>query len=189
VVLVQFPILFFQSGILAKVMAMHPLVSGLMHGLEKNHNYALALVDDLNEAQMVGQPSGKLPKPMNHPAWILSHLKTYRPIVAALVRGETFDDPLDHPFGMKSSPVADRSVYPSKLEIITELEQGRGEIEEALHSADDSAWAAEVSLARWRARWNCVAMGVPFLMLNHENMHLGQLSAWRRAMGLPPVQG
>ncbi len=168
---------------------MHPLVSGLMHGLEKNHNYAIALVADLDENQMVAQPAMDLPKPLNHPAWILSHLKTYRPIVASLIRGETFDDPLDHPYGMKSSPAQDRNQYDTKASIITELEQGRGEIEEALHSANDSAWAAEVSLPRWRARWNCVAMGVPFLMLNHENMHLGQLSAWRRAMGLPPVQG
>ena len=30
---------------------------------------------------------------------------------------------------------------------------------------------------------------VVFMCINHEAMHLGQLSAWRRAMGLPSALG
>lgn len=168
---------------------MHPLVSGLLHGLEKNHNYGLALVADLDDPVMTTQPAGPLPRPMNHAAWVLSHLKTYRPIIAQLIRGETFPDPLDHPFGMKSSPQADRSLYPSKAALIAEWESGRALVEAALRESTDAQWAGPVSLARWAARWNSVGTGIPFLLLSHENMHLGQLSAWRRALGLPMVQG
>jgi hypothetical protein len=32
-----------------------------------------------------------------------------------------------------------------------------------------------------------VGIVLPYLMLVHENTHLGQVSAWRRILGLPPV--
>lgn len=166
---------------------MHPLVAGLLFGLEKNHAWALSLVADLDDGQMVLEPPGSRPRPMNHAAWVLCHLKTYRPIVAQLIRGASFPDPLDHPFGMKSFPQPDRSLYPPKDAILGELETGRGLVESALRDSTDATWAAPVTLVRWQSRWTSVGMGVPFLLLNHENMHLGQLSAWRRALGLPMV--
>jgi hypothetical protein len=167
---------------------MEPLVTGLWYGLEKNHSYALALVADLSDEQMVLQPAGNLPKLMNHPAWVLSHLNAYRPIVAALINGAPFDDPIEHPFGMKSNPQSGRGLYPPKELLISGLEQGKKAIESALRQAESSCWSRPVPLERWQSRWDCVGAGVPFLLLSHENMHLGQLSAWRRALGLPPVQ-
>jgi len=167
---------------------MNPLVAGLLNGFNVNHNYITALISDLDEAQMVAQPVQELSAPMNHAAWVASHLMTYRPIIAALAAGKTFDDPLDHPFGMKSSPQADRSVYATKSALLAELTTGRDAVVAAVSSAADSVWAAPVTLERWQSRWTSTGMAVSFLMLNHENMHLGQLSAWRRAMGLPAVK-
>lgn len=166
---------------------MHPLVSGLQHGLEKNHAYLVALVSDVPDDQLVAQPFNDGRKPMNHAAWVLSHLAVYRPIIAAMIRGDSFPDPLDHPYGMKSSPLPDRTAYDSLDAILGRLEAGRAAVEAALRSAADSAWTAPAPLARWQSRWSSVGMAVPFLLLCHENMHLGQLSAWRRALGLPAV--
>jgi uncharacterized damage-inducible protein DinB len=166
---------------------MHPLVSGLVHGLEKNHGYALALVAGIDDEQLVAQPFGDGRKPMNHAAWVLSHLGVYRPIIAALVRGEVFPDPHDHVYGMKSVPLPDRSAYGSLEEMRQRLEAGKLAVVAALESATDEAWSAPVTLARWQPRWSSVGMAVSFLLLCHENMHLGQLSAWRRAMGMAAV--
>ncbi len=167
---------------------MNPLVTGLLNGFTVNHNYITALITDLDEDQMVAQPVKGLSTPMNHAAWVSSHLKTYRPIIAALAQGKTFDDPIDHPFGMKSAPQTDRSIYASKADLIAELTAGKDAIISAVTAAPDSIWAQPVTLERWRPRWTNTGMAVSFLMLNHENMHIGQLSAWRRAMGLATVK-
>jgi hypothetical protein len=167
---------------------MEPLVKGLWNGFEKNHAYALSLIEDLSDDQMIAQPAFPLPKAMNHAAWVVCHLKTYRPAIAALLSGSTVDDPLDHPYGMKSSPLLDRNAYPAKAEIVRELEQTKEMIHSALSIATASTWERTLPIERWQTRWGCVGVAVSYLMLNHESLHLGQLSAWRRALGLPPVK-
>mgnify|MGYP001013576431 FL=1 len=44
-----------------------------------------------------------------------------------------------------------------------------------------------VSLPRWQSRMPVAEKALPYLMLVHENQHIGQISAWRRAMQLPPA--
>lgn len=166
---------------------MHPLAAGLLYGLEKNHGYLRSLCGGIDDADLVAQPFSDGRKPMNHGAWILSHLGAYRSIVAALVSGAPFDDPLDHRFGMKSQPEPDRSVYGSLDAMLKTLETGKNEVESAIRGASDSIWAAPVPLARWQTRFGSMGAAVPFLLLCHENMHIGQFSAWRRAMGWPSV--
>jgi hypothetical protein len=34
-----------------------------------------------------------------------------------------------------------------------------------------------------------VGLAINFMLNNHNMMHVGQVSAWRRAMGLPSVMG
>jgi hypothetical protein len=42
-------------------------------------------------------------------------------------------------------------------------------------------------LPRWKEIMPTVGIALPYLLLVHENQHLGQLSAWRRVLGLPAV--
>ena len=103
---------------------MSAVIDGLVFGLKKNVDYATRLVADLGESQMIQQPAGLRPSPLNHPAWVLSHLNVYIPVMIALVRGEEFDDPKSHPFGMQSKPENDRSIYPLKNELVQTFVQG-----------------------------------------------------------------
>ena len=166
---------------------MDPLVKGLWHGFEKNHSYLLSLVADIEDSQMVAQPSGSLPKPLNHAAWVLCHLKTYRPVIAGLISNGEIVDPIDNPYGMKSSPQMDGSIYPAKHLILAELEKGKDAVLSALENVDPNVWSMGLPLDRWQTRWGCRGVAVTYLMLNHESTHLGQLSGWRRALGLPPA--
>lgn len=162
-------------------------IKGLIYCWKKNLDYAAKLVADLEDSQMAIQPVSNLSIPANHPAWVLSHLNVYLPIIEALVRGEAFDDPKGHRFGMQSKPESDRSVYPSKANLLDEFIGGHERVIALLENADDAVLGQQVSLERWQPIMPVAGIALPYLMLNHENGHLGQVSAWRRIQGLSSV--
>lgn len=162
-------------------------VEGLVFGLRKNVDWATRLVADLSEAQMVQQPPGLRPAPMNHPAWVFSHLNVYLPIMVALLEGRDFDDPKNHPYGMQSKPEVDRSLYPVKHELMETFAQGHERMAKILANASEATLEQPVHLARWKETMPKVGVALPYLLLVHENQHLGQISAWRRVLGLPSV--
>jgi hypothetical protein len=162
-------------------------VQGLQFGLKKNLDWAQRLTADLSAEQMTQQPPGERPLPVNHPAWIFSHLNVYLPVMASLLRGETFEDPKFHPFGMQSKPEESASIYPSKEALLKAWQAGHEEISELLAKATEATLQQPVMLPRWREIMPTVGIALPYLLLVHENQHLGQLSAWRRVLGLPAV--
>lgn len=162
-------------------------INGLLYAWKKNLEYGPKLVADLSDEQLTAQPIADLSSPANHPAWIFSHLNVYLPIIEALIQGKKFDDPKEHRFGMLSRPESDRSLYSSKQELLTEFISGHERVVELLQKSDDSVLGHAVSLERWQPMMPFSGIALPYLMLNHENCHLGQLSAWRRVLGLPSV--
>ena len=165
-------------------MAQSALINGLLFGWQKNVDYGTKLVADLDEQQMGLQPNNDA---VNHPAWIIAHLNLYHPVITALIKGEPFDDPKGHEFGMQSSPQADRSIYPSKSELVDQWTAGHEQVASALGAADDAAMAQAMTLERWQTAMPTVGQTLPYIMLVHENIHLGQISAWRRIQGLASV--
>ncbi len=159
------------------------LIEGLRYGFGKNLDYGSRLLKDLSGPQMVEQPAPG----MNHPAWTFSHMNLYHPIMILLLEGKTFQDPKLHPFGMESKPSSNRSEYPSKDALVAAFVQGHETVLSALEKCDPSALETEVTLERWKATMPKVGVCLSYLMLVHENIHLGQISAWRRAMKLPMV--
>lgn len=164
-----------------------PVIEGFLFAWKKNQDYAPKLVADLSEEQMIAQPATDPAAPSNHPAWVLSHLNVYLPIIASIIKGELFEDPKSHPFGMQSKPEASRDVYAAKQELVDQFVAGHNNISELLGNADDSVLNQPVMLPRWKEVMPSAAIALPYLMLNHENGHLGQISAWRRIQGLPSV--
>jgi hypothetical protein len=164
-----------------------PAIDGFIFAWNKNKDYAPKLVADLTEEQMILQPAPADKAAANHPAWVLSHLNVYLPIIQSIISGESFEDPKDHKFGMQSKPSADLSEYQSKDELIQEFVSRHETIADLLQQAGDAALDNKVELPRWAAIMPTAAIALPYLMLNHENGHLGQLSAWRRIQGLPSV--
>lgn len=159
------------------------MIDTLLHSWDKNLDYATKLVADVPQDRMAYQPAVG----MNHPAWVLSHLNAYHPVIVCLIRGQTFDDPKDHPFGMKSKPVGDGSVYASKEELVASFTQGHHDVTQALRNAGPGVMEAAVPLERWTRYFPSVGVVLGYLMLLHESTHLGQLSAWRRVQGMPSV--
>ncbi len=164
-----------------------PIIDGYLFAWKKNQDYGPKLVSDLSEAQMVAQPATDPTAPANHPAWVLSHLNVYVPIICSIIKGEAFDDPKPHKFGMQSKPVADRAEYASKQELLDAFVSGHEQVAQLLGNADDSVFSQPVLLPRWKDVMPTAGVALPYLMLNHENGHLGQVSAWRRIQGFPSV--
>lgn len=156
-------------------------------GWKNNLDYGQRLVSDLSEEQMILQPAPEGKAPANHPAWVLAHLNTYVPIVQALVQGEGFADPKDAPFGMQSKPETELNVYPAKADLLNDFVAGHERVADLLKSADASILEQAVTLDRWKNRMPTVASALVYLGMCHENLHLGQLSAWRRIQGMPSV--
>ena len=166
---------------------MSTLIEGLLFSWQKNKDYGQRLVTDLSEEQMVVQPNPGARSVMNHPAWVFSHLNAYHPVIVSIIKGESFEDPAQHRFGMKSKPEADRSIYASKDELVQAYVQGHDDVTAALTGATDAVFDHTIDLPRWKPVLPNAGIALPYLMLLHENTHLGQLSAWRRVQGLPSV--
>ena len=80
------------------------VIEGFLYSWKKNQDYAPKLIADLSEEQMVAQPATDPDAPANHPAWVFSHLNVYLPVICSIIRGEAFEDPKTHRFGMLSKP-------------------------------------------------------------------------------------
>ena len=162
-------------------------IDGFLFAWNKNRAYGANLISDLDESQMTLQiaPDGKAAA--NHPAWVYSHLNLYIPVIEAIIKDEAFEDPKGHPFGMNSKPASDASVYASKEQLAEDFDAGHERVAKLLQEASDEVLDNKIKLPRWEPVMPTAAVALSYLMLNHENIHLGQISAWRRIQGLASV--
>lgn len=166
-------------------MTTNPLVSATLITWRRNGAYAARLVGDLAPGQFLAQPvAGRI---LNHPAWVFSHLNIYTRICTAMLRAEPFADPIDAKYGQKSECSLDPTDYIPGPDLLASYGGLHAEAEHALTGAPDHVFAASNPLERWRAMNPTIGDMIVTLMVKHESAHLGQLSAWRRALGLPRV--
>lgn len=164
---------------------MASLSSAILITWRRNGAYALRLVGDLPDAHVTAQPvPGRV---LNHPAWVLSHLSLYTTISAAMLRRAPFADPADHIYGSKSEPLSVAAAYPVRSKLIEQFKAAHDDAEAALLAASEDVFSSPTPLDRWRSLHPTTGDMLVTLMVKHESAHLGQLSAWRRAMGLPRV--
>lgn len=154
-----------------------------------NLGYAKKLVEDIPDDQMAIIPAKGLE---SHPAFTLGHLVTGSAILIKDMGGEYIvpegwveiferKGPRD-----QRRPSDDGNLYPSKAEILAELERQHESAKEWMRSTSDEDMVAPF---KWRLDHYMPRLIdiVAFLAINHEAMHLGQIAAWRRAMDLPAV--
>ena len=148
--------------------------------------YAELLLAGIEESQMTEQPHPG----MNHPAWIIGHLAIGADFISSLLgHGMATGDEEMAAFGPGSTPSASRADYPSKSELLDLLcrmiDRGIPMAEAAtpqqLSQPNETPFFPET--------FPTVGDLLTHLMTTHAALHLGQLSAWRRAMGLGSVLG
>ncbi|MFU8828125.1 MAG: DinB family protein [Phycisphaerales bacterium] len=126
----------------------------------------------------------------NTPAWVIGHVGHYPEHVLDLIgRSELarHDERWKELFanGTPAPDDADGSYYPSKDELLSRyLERSEVAIE-AIAQADESVLLAINPMeGRFREMFPTIGAAAGFLLTSHSMMHLGQVSTWRRCMGL-----
>ena len=151
-----------------------------------NLRYAEMLVNDVSDEQMTEQPGGVI----NHPAWSLGHLTVSSDRLGKLLGLESdLPEGWSETFKTGGEPSSDRSDYPSKDEILEGLKAQHARNTEAMKDLDVSRLAEPHPDEGARSYFPTIGDMIVFMMTSHEMDHLGQIAAWRRAMGLGSATG
>jgi hypothetical protein len=146
--------------------------------------YGERMVADVADERLAEQPLAGV----NHPAWILGHLAYSADRACAVLGGEKHLDKAWHErFGPGSTMTDVRSDYPPKAELLATVarEFERARELAALATAEQVAQTNPNRMLR--GALPTVHDAVSFLLTGHLGIHLGQLSAWRRMIGLAPL--
>jgi uncharacterized damage-inducible protein DinB len=152
----------------------------------KNLAYAHRLLEDVPAARLSDQPG----EGMNHPLWIVGHLAMTSDRVAikrVLQLEPRLPDAWGSLFGPQSAPVADARQYPAMDQLLEALTATHQHVDQTLRTLDDTSLAEPTPDAGFAERFPTRGHALTHVLVGHENLHLGQLSAWRRMAGFGPV--
>jgi len=154
---------------------------------EYNLNYAEQLVSTIPADMFAKMPM----KDLSSPAFYIGHLSIYCDRICTLLGRADLVTPMPYaPDVYKGGAVCleQPGLYADKdLLVNTFFERQRRAIE-AFACADDKAFAAEhPAEGRFKEMFPTVGSVTAFLLTDHTSIHLGQISAWRRVIGLGPV--
>ena len=164
-----------------------PMLDSYLATIAHTRNMTLKLVADLTDDQLVQQPAPKV----NHPAWVLGHLLQVEHAFLSLVTGHPMPDWINDEwkatYGQKSEPVADKTKYKPKSFYIERLAAARELIITGLKSLTPADFQKPHPDPARRDRFPTVGHAIMLYGTWHEAYHAGQLSTWRRVLGLPAV--
>ncbi|MEM8960518.1 MAG: DinB family protein [Acidobacteriota bacterium] len=144
--------------------------------------YAERLVADVDETTWAAQPWSEVDA--NGPLWVLGHLSMYGPVIAAVLLDQPIPDTRQGPFARGTQP---GDAMASKEEVLVRFLDGAEQAAAALESADEARLSLPNPVERLRGALPETGDLIFHLTTVHQAHHLGQLSGWRKAMGLPAV--
>ncbi len=151
-----------------------------------NLNYGRKLVADIADEQMSAQPAPGMS--MNHAAWVLGHLAYVADsMISVFDEKPAMSKEWKTLFNLASKPIADRAAYPSKAELLAAYEQAYARLSGIVAEASEETLSREFPNPKLRDSLPTIGIAMIHVLGSHHGLHLGQLSAWRRALGLPPV--
>ncbi len=155
------------------------MLQSVLHTYQMNLGYANMLLEDIPDEQLADQPGGIV----NHGAWQIGHMAVSSDSLSGLLGLERQLMAWDELFNMGSQPTADRSAYPGKADLLTALATGHERITKAAESADPDLFTQPTPNEKMRQFFPTIGDILAFVCTTHEGTHLGQLSAWRKAIG------
>ncbi len=169
------------------VMTAVRLGEALMAPAKMSLGYADGLCKDIPAAKF-----GHMPHPkMNHPAFNMGHLSLYPNRLMQMLgldRHVKEKAGWDLLFKAGVECVENDGRYPSKDEIVEFYMDRYKTVIELLPSVGDDVFTREnPAEGRFKEMLPSVGNVAIFMLTSHPMMHLGQISAWRRAMGMGSV--
>ena len=158
----------------------------VLHAYKMNLEFAKNLVKDLSTEQMCQQPNGVV----NHPAWSLGHLAVSEGHLCQFLGvSSPVPDDWDKTFRTGGIPSAEVEAFPSQDELLEVLGKLHEKVGKAMSETNQEILDQPHPNEGTRKYFPTIGDYAVFWMTSHGRSHLGQLSAWRRAMGLgPPVK-
>ncbi|MBU4482767.1 MAG: DinB family protein [Actinomycetia bacterium] len=157
----------------------------VLEAFSYNLRYGLTLFRSTPEDLFFSFPNHK----MNHAGWIAGHITlSHRRISIELGVDISLPNDWIHLFGMGTQPIADSRRYPQRDELIQAFIDGHS----ALELAFKNATPEKLNEPNTKYKPNCystIGAIAVHVMITHESVHLGQLCAWRKALGLSRIEG
>ncbi|MBX3355723.1 MAG: DinB family protein [Phycisphaeraceae bacterium] len=159
------------------------LASLIVPSLRMSLGYAQQLVRDIPAEKFAHLPA----KNINHPAWCLGHLAIYAERTLELIGRADLAAP-DQRFVeayKAGTPCVEGPSNLPKEEIVRRFETRWAVVADVLPGVPDERFFTENPMeGRMKELMPTIGAAVIFLVGPHHMMHLGQISTWRRLIGL-----
>lgn len=157
-------------------------------------SYAERLLKDITPQQFARVPVvGGVALVMNHPAFVFGHLSLYPMQLAEMtgISAKGMEVPATYQDLFKLGAVCDDdpsgTLYPAMHELTNAFFTGTDALIAALPSIAPYVFDTPLENPSRRERFGTVGAFLAYILLAHPQTHLGQISAWRRCMGLGPA--
>jgi hypothetical protein len=148
-------------------------------------DYARSLTNDIAEIDFTAQPHGIA----NHPAWILGHLcSSMQAISGELNVSSWLPDGWSTAFGTGSVPSSDLRDYPTKATLLEVFDQSVQQVEAAVEKLTSEQLSLPLPHEEYRRTLPTIGHALLHILIGHSSVHIGQLTSWRAAMGLPRIR-
>lgn len=161
-------------------MTMGPVLHSFAYCLD----YLREQVAGVAAPDMVAQPNGI----KNHPAWVIGHLThTCQMLGGVIGLPEWLPGDWAGRYGTGSMPAADAGLYEAKDDALAALRDAQVRLAEAVGQMEDPRLDQPFPDESYRDVFPTVRHALTQVLVGHTANHVGQLSVWRRAMGMPPM--
>jgi hypothetical protein len=162
-------------------MTMKPVLHSFAYGLD----FLREQVADVSEGDMVKQPNGIV----NHPAWTIGHITAATHLLARTIGVPKWlpTEWVQH-YRTGSTPVADVGPYDSKSELLSKLHDAQSKIAAAIEEMTDAQLDVPFPAESFRDVFPTIRHALTQVLIGHTAFHVGQVSLWRKAMGLQPMK-
>jgi hypothetical protein len=159
-------------------------MNAVLHSFAYGLDFLREQVADVSASAMVAQPNGI----GHHPAWVVGHLTFTCQLLGGVVGlPEWLPQGWAGRFGPGSKPSADAGLYETKDEALAILRDAQERISRAVEGLRDSRLDEPFPDPSYRDVFPTIRHALTQVLVGHTANHVGQLSVWRRAMGLPPM--
>lgn len=167
-------------------MAIGPIIAA---SARISRGYAERITKGISAENFARKPKGVN---ANHPAWVLGHLSVYPDRLLPMLGHAALATPIearyetlfDHKSECRDDPTG--AIYPAMAELIERFVGRTDVIIGALPETPDAAFERPNTFAM-QDRFPTIGHLATFMLVGHPMLHLGQLSTWRRCMGMGPA--
>ena len=157
------------------------MIQEALNSFDLHLEFLRRLVSDLDDTQMVAQP----PNMPNHPAWTIGHLAfSLQQIAGECGLSPWLPDDWAAKFGTGSEPTSETDTFPHKATLLQRLEDSKQRLFSVVQSLGEVGLANPLPDVRYRDRFPTIGHAVVHILSGHTALHLGQLTVWRRLIGL-----